>query len=61
MDGTEYSVTMITDKQRDQQQRDQQLRVQAVHFAVTALQDCPLEDGDITKLSKEIYEFIKGE
>ena len=56
MDGTEYSVTMITDKQRDQQ-----LRIQAVHFAVTALQDCPLEDGDITKLSKEIYEFIKGE
>jgi hypothetical protein len=56
MSETEYSVNMLTDKQHAQQ-----LRVQAVHFAVTALQDCPLEDGDITKLAKEIYEFIKGE
>jgi hypothetical protein len=37
-----------------------QLRAMAVDFAVKALGDRAINDGDIVKLAKEIFEFIKG-
>lgn len=52
MNGTEYSVNVMTDKQHDQQ-----LRIQAVHLALQG-------DGEIENLidnATKIYEFIKGE
>lgn len=50
MSETEYSV----DVQR-------QVRIACVDMAVRALKDTAWEDGDVTKLAKEIYDFINGE
>jgi hypothetical protein len=38
-----------------------QMRVAAANLAVQALKDTAIENGDITKLAKEIYAFIRGE
>jgi hypothetical protein len=38
-----------------------QLRAMAVDLAVKALRDTPIENGDVVKLAKEIFEFIQGE
>jgi len=38
-----------------------QMRMAAVDLAVRALKDTAIEDGDIIKLAKEIFEFINGE
>mgnify|MGYP003345754666 CR=1 FL=1 len=38
-----------------------QMRIAAANLAVQALKDTAIEDGDITKLAKEIFAFISGE
>ena len=38
----------------------EQLRIAAVDLAIKALRDTAIEDGDVIKLAKEIFEFIHG-
>jgi hypothetical protein len=49
---TEYSVSMLTE-----QQHEQQLRLQAVHLA----QQSKPEPQHLIAIANEIYKFIKGE
>ena len=38
-----------------------QIKIEAARLAVAVLQNTAVEDGDIAKLAKEIFEFLKGE
>lgn len=40
---------------------DEELRLNAMQLAIRAFQDTAFDDGDIMKLAKQIYKFIKGE